>query len=348
MMRASVLRNGRMIYRDDVPEPVPGQGQVLVEVTACGVCGGDLHFAAHGARMVELADQMTGAPSLTDGLDLGRDVFMGHEYAAEVIGAGPDTDAPAPGSAVTSVPALVTAQGIAPRLFSNTQPGGYAERMLLSADLLLPIPNGLDPRLAALAEPMAVGLHALNRSGIEAGTGAVVIGCGPAGLAAVAELHTRGIEPIVAADFSPARRELGRLMGAHEVVDPGVESVWDVWRRTGTGRGAPVVFEAVGVPGVLDAILRETPVATRIIVIGAAMEPDALTPYFGIAKEVEFRFVQAYTPAEFTETLCQIAEGELDVAPLITGEVGLADVGWAFDQLGDPEQHCKILVLPNG
>jgi threonine dehydrogenase-like Zn-dependent dehydrogenase len=344
-MRASVLRHGAMTYRDDVPTPVPGEGQVLVRVTACGVCGGDLHFATHARTMVELAGRMTGAPSLTDGLDLDADVFMGHEFAAEVIAAGPGTDAPPPGTPVTSVPAVLTPGGMAPHLYSNDAPGGYAEQMLLSAPLVLPIPNGLDPRLAALAEPLAVGLHAVNRSGIEPGTGAVVLGCGPAGLAVIAELAARGVAPIVASDFSPARRRLGTLMGAHEVVDPAAASVWDAWRRTGSG--APVVVEAVGVPGMLDAVLRETPTGTRVIVVGAAMEPDTITPYFGIAKEAELRFVQAYTPDEFAESLRQIADGELDVAPLITGEVGLEDVAWAFDQLGKPDEHCKILVRPH-
>ncbi|MBM6402655.1 zinc-binding dehydrogenase [Phycicoccus sp. CSK15P-2] len=344
-MRASVLRNGSMVYRDDVPEPEPGPDQVLIEVDACGVCGGDLHFAQHSSTLVELAGQMSGAPSLTDGLDLGQDVFMGHEYTGEVVAAGPGTDAPAPGTIVTSMPALISDRGMEPRLYSNTLPGGYAEQMLLSAPLVLTVPNGLDPRLAALTEPMAVGLHAVNKADITPGTGAIVIGSGPAGLAVIAELAAAGVAPIVASDFSPARRQLAEAMGAHAVVDPATEEIFDVWRRTGSG--VPVVFEAVGVPGMLDSILRQTPFSTRVIVVGGVMEPDQLRPYFGIAKEAEFRFVQAYTPDEFAETLRQIADGELNVAPWITAEVGLEDVGKAFEELGNPEKHCKILVRPN-
>jgi threonine dehydrogenase-like Zn-dependent dehydrogenase len=345
LMRASVLRDGEMVYRDDVAAPVPAEGQVLVKVLACGVCGGDLHFAAHSHRMAELGRQMSGAPTLTDGLDLDQDIFMGHEFAAEVIAVGPNTRAPAPGSPVTSMPVLLTSEGMQPLLYSNTMPGGYAEQMVLSASLLLPVPNGLDPRHATLAEPMAVGLHAVNKSGIEPGAGAIVIGCGPAGISVIAALAALGVEPIVASDFSPKRRELGRLMGAHEVVDPTTQVVFDAWTRV--GKGTPTVFEAVGVPGILDDILRRTPANTRVVVVGASMEPDAITPYFGIAKEIVMQFVQAYEPDEFAESLRRIAEGELHVAPLITGEVGLADVGSAFADLADPERHCKILVLPN-
>jgi threonine dehydrogenase-like Zn-dependent dehydrogenase len=113
-MRASVLRDGQMVLRDDVPEPVPGQGQVLVAVKACGICGSDLHFAKHGAEVTELNSHLGG--SVFDGLqiDLDRDVFMGHEFSAEVLEAGPDTDAPAPGTLVTSMPLLLAPSGIEP------------------------------------------------------------------------------------------------------------------------------------------------------------------------------------------------------------------------------------------
>ncbi|TDZ80521.1 Sorbitol dehydrogenase [Mycobacteroides salmoniphilum] len=343
-MRASVLRNGAMVYRDDIADPVPGEGQVLVKVSACGICGSDLHFAKHGAQAIELSQQMAGVPSLTDGVDLGADVFMGHEFAAEVIEAGPGTQAPAPGTAVTSIPILLSTKGIEPIVYSNNTLGGYAEQMLLSAPLLLPIPNGLDPRHAALTEPMAVGLHAVNKSGIQPGTGAIVIGCGPVGIAVIAALHNLGIEPIVAADFSPARRDLARRMGAHEVVDPSAEPTFEAWSRV--GKGAPVIFEAVGVPGILNDVLRDAPHSSRVVVVGVCMEPDAITPYFGIAKEVALQFVLAYDPAEFSETLRRIAHGEIDVAHLVTGEVGLEDVGSAFADLGNPGHHCKILVVP--
>jgi 2-desacetyl-2-hydroxyethyl bacteriochlorophyllide A dehydrogenase len=339
-MRAAVLRDGRMVYRDDVPDPVPGPGQVLVAVRSCGICGSDLHFAAHGQEMLSLTKQL--AESLGAGdmaTDLGRDIIVGHEFSAEVLEAGPDTDTHRPGTLVTSIPALVSDKGIQPIGFSDRAAGAYAERMLLSAPLLVPIPDGVDHRHAALTEPMAVGLHAVNKSGINRGEAALVLGCGPIGIAIIAALAMHGVETIAASDFSPKRRELAASMGAHETIDPADGSPFDTVKPK-------VVFEAVGVPGVIDDIMRRARPGTRLVVAGVCMQPDTVHPFFAIAKEINVQFVLAYDPTEFAESLRAIAEGEIDVDPVITGEVGLDGVAAAFDDLADPERHCKILVTP--
>ncbi|MGH2684360.1 MAG: alcohol dehydrogenase catalytic domain-containing protein, partial [Actinomycetota bacterium] len=166
-MRSAVLRKGAMIVRDDVPDPEPGFGQVLVEVKACGICGSDLHFAKHGATMMARAAEMEGIPDIgRTPPDLDNDIFMGHEFSAEVLDVGPDTVGPAPGTIVTSVPIMLTGTGVQDLAYSDQLPAGYSERMLLSAPMLNEVPNGLDHRHAALTEPMAVGFHAVNRSGI--------------------------------------------------------------------------------------------------------------------------------------------------------------------------------------
>jgi threonine dehydrogenase-like Zn-dependent dehydrogenase len=346
-MRTAVLSDGEIVVRD-VPEPEPGFGQVLVQVRACGICGSDLHFVKHGARMLALGEEMRGLPSMgaePPTIDLTRDVYMGHEFSAEVLEVGKDTESFAPGTLVTSIPILLSMTGIDPIVYSNSTLGGYAERMLLSAPMLLEVPNGLDPRHAALTEPMAVGLHAVNRSDIAAGEGALVLGCGPVGLAVIAALQLRGIEPIVATDLSPARRALALTMGAHEAVDPREEPAFEAWGRVGGNRQL-VVFEAIGVPGIIDDALRRAPLRARLVVVGVCMERDTVTPFFGIGKELDIRFCLGYGPMEFSGTLRSIAEGEIDVTPMITGEVDLDGVPDAFDALGNPEQHCKILVTP--
>jgi threonine dehydrogenase-like Zn-dependent dehydrogenase len=229
--------------------------------------------------------------------------------------------------------------------YSNTYPGGYGELMVLSAMLATPVPNGLDPRLASLTEPMAVGQHAVNRSGIKTGEAALVLGAGPVGLACISALARMGIEPIVAADFSAKRRELALVMGAHEAVDPREEPAIEAWRRV-DGAKPVVIFEAVGVPGMIDQAMRDAPRQSRVLVVGACMEPDTVRPIIGVGKELTISFALGYDPFEFGSTLRTIAEGEVDVTPMITGHVGIDGVPQAFDDLAKPDEHCKILVEP--
>jgi len=297
-------------------------------------------------------DQMGEGAELASGLgiepvvmDLAQDVVMGHEFSAEVVELGANTGNCAVGDIVVSVPVLLDPTGLQQLGYSNQFPGGYGELMVLSDPLALKVPNGLDARRAALTEPMTVGLHAVNRSRIKAGDSAVVLGCGPVGLAVIAALRLHGVQTIVGADFSPARRALATTMGASEVVDPAVEPAMDGLRRAGT-TGSVCIFEAVGVPGMLDDAMRMAPRNASVLVVGVCMEPDTVRLMRGVLRELTIRFAFAYDPMEFGQTLHRIAEGELDVAPLITGSVDLDGVAGAFDALADPEAHAKILVEP--
>jgi len=247
--------------------------------------------------------------------------------------------------------------------YSNHVPGGYAENMVLFEPLLLPVPNGLATDHAALTEPMAVGFHAAQMSRIGKDEVPLVIGCGPVGLAVILALKQQGIGPIVAADFSPARRALAEVLGADVVVDPGQDSPYQGWAdiasRDAHGNEIPpnpltggqlfrsgVYFECVGVPGVIDAMMVGAQRGCRIVVVGVCMEQDHIQPLTGINKELNLQFVLGYTPEEFAATLNNIAEGNIEVAPLITGKVGIDDIPRAFEELADPDKHAKILVSP--
>jgi threonine dehydrogenase-like Zn-dependent dehydrogenase len=350
-VRACVMRDGNLVVAD-VPDPRPEAGQLLVRTIACGICGSDLHFLRHAPAMVDLSEQLTPslgelAPVVAPAIDLGRDIIMGHEFCAEVLEAGPETAGPAPGTPVVSVPVLLTGTGLRQLAYNNDYPGGFAERMLLSAPLALPVPNGLEPRLAALTEPLAVGIHAVAVAGVTARNAGAVVGCGPVGLAVISALRLEGAEVIVASDLSPARRALALRLGATEVVDPRQEPLIDAWRRI-DAKHELVCFEAVGVPGVIDSLMRDVPPGTQIVVVGVCMEPDTTRPFFASAKELCVRYVFAYTPDEFARALRAIAEGEVDISPMITGEVGLDAMPGAFEALGRPETHVKILVEPSG
>ena len=210
--------------------------------------------------------------------------------------------------------------------YSNENPGGYGEYMRLSEALLLEVPNGLSTDHAALTEPMAVGVHAVAKARLEPDDAPLVIGCGPVGLAVIAALRLAGAAPIVAADFSPRRRELAVGLGADVVVDPAADDAVAKLARgcrladperapqlppwlPGPPRRPAVVFECVGVPGVLDQLMAAAPRGSRIVVVGVCMEADTIHPMLGISKELNLQFVLGYTPDEFAATLHHIADG---------------------------------------
>jgi threonine dehydrogenase-like Zn-dependent dehydrogenase len=358
-MRAAVMRSKRLVVTD-LPRPEPGPGEVLVKTLACGICGSDLHALRHAEQFVA-ASRRAGSVFT---MDLSRDVVMGHEFCAEIVEHGPaTTGALRAGTRVCSRPSLIRADGPRTVGYSNDTPGGYAEYMRLTEALLLPVPNGLTTEHAALTEPMAVGLHAVAKARLEPDDAPLVIGCGPVGLAVIAALRLSGARPIVAADFSARRRELATALGADLVVDPAQGTPWQSWREAAVWRDASrapvlppwikgpavrpaVVFECVGVPGVLDQLMAASPRGTRIVVVGVCMEADTIYPMLGISKELNLQFVLGYTPDEFTATLHHIAEGRIPVAPLITGTVGVEGVAGAFEALASPEHHAKILVEP--
>ena len=365
---------------EERPDPTPGRGQVRLEVLRCGICGSDLH-ARHGIdSWAELSRKI--------GYDrFGRSdqpIVFGHEFSGAVAEYGPKTRRRIPtGAPVVALPLLRTRDGIDPVGLSLNAPGAYAEQVLVQESMMMPVPNGLPADVAALTEPMAVAWHAVQRSDIAKKDVAVVIGCGPIGLAVILCLKAKGVRQVVASDFSAARRDLALRCGADVAVDPADGSPfaesdkhghltnaedlfelgvgtkekldvlptgwWHLWRlgeKLGAKPGAPVVFECVGVPGMISSIADDAPIYSRVVVVGVCVGTDQFAPAMAINKEIDMRFVLGYTPLEFRDTLRMLGGGKIDPRPLITGTVGLAGVEAAFDELGTPDAHAKILVDP--
>jgi threonine dehydrogenase-like Zn-dependent dehydrogenase len=379
-MKAVVCQNTEL-HVVERPEPVPGRGQVLLKVLRCGICGSDLHLRRHCDHMGALMSRAgyTGFPTSAD------PVVFGHEFCGEVLVHGPGTAGKEkPGTRVCAVPLLRQPGGVDLIGLSAQSAGAYAEQVVVEESLLMPVPNGLAADVAALTEPMAVALHAVRRSDIRRGETAIVLGCGPVGLAVIAMLKARGIERIVASDFSAARRRLAATLGASTVIDPATDSPyaaspkagfidgipgllelavgtreklgrlpiawWKSWRLAealGAKPKRPVIFECVGVPGLLQQILDGAPLTSRVIVVGVCMQSDRIEPAAAINKEIELRFVLGYSPLEYRDALHLLADGRVDARPLITGTVGLDGVSAAFAALGDPEAHAKILIDPS-
>ena len=123
-------------------------------------------------------------------------------------------------------------------------------------------------------------------------------------------------------------------------------TAWRIAEALGANPPRPVIFECVGVPGLLQQVLEGAPLLSRVVVVGVCMQPDRIEPALAIQKEIELRFVYGHSPLEYRDTVHLIADGKLKCAPMITGTVGLDGVAGAFDALRDPERHAKILVDP--
>jgi threonine dehydrogenase-like Zn-dependent dehydrogenase len=356
-MRAAIKRGNRIVC-ETIADPVPGAGQVLIRTLACGICGSDLHALDHAEAIARIY-RRAGVENV---LDPARDVVFGHEFAGEILEYGPATQRRLkPGTLVTSIPRLLGASGAHVIGYSNVAVGGFAERMLLTESLLLEVPNGLTPCEAALTEPFAVGEHAVAGVDLRGVSAVLVVGCGPVGLAVIAALKLRGVGPVIAADYASGRRALAESMGADALIDPAAESAQRGWADAGVpltradrfrllaegGRpGRALIFECVGVPGVIQSLIDEAPAAAQIIVVGVCMEADRFQPGTAIAKELELRFSFAYTADEFAATLRNIAEGRIDPALAVTRRVGLDQVPEAFAALASPEEQAKIIVEP--
>ena len=380
-MRAVACQHGELDLVER-PEPDPGPGQVRIEVVRCGICGSDLH-ARHGID--QWAEMAVKAGYDRFGSSAEQVVF-GHEFSGRVAEYGSEcredvpTDTP-----VVALPLLRGAQGVDLTGLSPHAPGAYAEQLLVQESMMMAVPER--PRPRGRGADRADGGGAARRSprgGRQAGRGdrdrlrprrprgdpdaegerradgrRQRLLVRPAGARrALRGRHRRrslaGVPLRAAGDPGwlsslpdalelalDTREKLGRL--------PGV-GWWRPWRlaeRLGLGPKRPVVFECVGVPGVIASIVDSAPLFSRVVVAGVCVGPDTFTPAMAINKEIDLRFVLGYTPPEFRETLHMLAEGKVDPSPMITGTVGLAGVSDAFADLEDPERHAKILIDPS-
>ncbi|GIE77305.1 dehydrogenase [Actinoplanes philippinensis] len=381
-MRAVVVQDG-VLEVAEVPTPVPGPGQVRLRVSRTGICGSDLHVRHDAEASADVAAEV-GYP---DFMRRSHRVVMGHEFAGTVdeYGAGCRRRW-RPGQLVVSLPLIRHGDEVHMTGMSERAPGAYAEYLLVSEDATMPVPAGVEPGLAALTEPLAVAHHAVRRGDVAKNDTAVVIGCGPIGLAVILMLKAAGVRRVVAGDFTEGRRELARKCGADVVVDPAQRSPWSViesdaglvtsatdlygagltalrdlqrvrgvpwWtvmraaQRAGVGPRGAVVFECVGLPGVIEEIVTRAPFRSRIVVVGVCMRPDTFRPTMASNKEVDLRFSFCYDPVEFREALRMVARRRIDPRPLLTGVVGLDGVADAFDALARADHHAKILVDPS-
>jgi (R,R)-butanediol dehydrogenase/meso-butanediol dehydrogenase/diacetyl reductase len=334
-MKAVVVRTPGELALETVPDPTPEPGQMVLRVRACGICGSDLHLHQAAA--------------------LGAGAVMGHEFCGEVMESAGGFRA---GERVCALPVLSCGScqrcrsGLGAFCSTGTplglgaQPGAFADYVAVVPHQAVRLPAGVDDALGALVEPLAVGLHAVNVARVRRGESCLVIGAGPIGLAIAMWARTFGAGEVVVSEGVAVRRDLAERIGATAVIDPATESLPEAVARQ-FPEGPDVVFEAVGLPGLIQRAIDVVRFRGRVVVAGACLGPDTIQPIPTMIKEASLHFVLAYEKDDFQYAVDMLDDGRISPGVMITDRIGLEDVPGAFKALENPEGHCKVIAFPS-
>jgi 2-desacetyl-2-hydroxyethyl bacteriochlorophyllide A dehydrogenase len=332
-MRAAVFHApGQALSIEDRQMPVSRPGDIVMKVAYCGICGSDLHATEPGPTSLESG------------------TVLGHEFSGIVTESASSTFRP--GDRVIGLPlqecdeCRPSGLGCRDRLgilcprnriigLAEAVPGAYAEYLRMPAHHALKIPDGLDLRHAALTEPLAVGAHAVKAAGNLLGARVLVMGAGPIGLAVTMFARLAGAREVVVSEIAAGRRAKAASIGAR-IVDPTVT----------TPPRSEIIFECVGVPGLLHQCIDLAPLHGRIVVVGVCRGEDQIFPRIALRKELSIQFVLGYTRDEFAMVLDLLGSGRIDPEPLITGVIGLDAAPAMFEALRKPSTHAKVLIDP--
>lgn len=337
-MKAVVVHGANDLRIDDRPEPVAGPGEVVLDVEWGGICGSDLSYWRHGA---------SGTAALKSPL------VLGHEVAGRIAKLGAGVEHLEVGQPVTVHPAELVGDGALPdRLQGRTNlypqiryfgsaafdphtDGGFSERKLAKAFQVRPLPDGVDTLRGALAEPLAVAMHAVSRAGSLRGRDVLVNGAGPIGSLVTAAAKYAGARTVIATDISDASLRIAKAMGADEVLN-----VSD----TALPTDMEFVFEATGIPAVLGGVLRATARGGTVVQVGNLPGTPAASALGDlVTREItwigSYRFVD-----EITDALQAMKDG-LDVSPIITHKFAIEDAAQAMQTAADPAAGSSKVML---
>ena len=322
---------------EDVPDPVPGAGELVIEVGRCGICGSDLHMTQDAAYGCQHGD------------------ILGHEFAGEVVALGTDDGEGFAGHKVgdlVSVIPLVSC-GACESCRRGTvqwceqfglQGGGYAQYAVTRPNQCVPLPADLTLADGAIIEPLAVALHGINLSGMKTGDRVLVLGAGPIGLAVAFWARRFGAARVAVQDIEPFQKDRALQMGADVfVVDPAnpVESA-----ERGLGGKADIVFECVGVPGLIDQAVSQVRASGTILLLGLCTKPDTLHTFPMLSKEVRLVTSAFFTVPEYVAALAALEAGAIEPRLLVTDTITLADTPEVFESLKRRSGQCKVLIAP--
>jgi len=334
-MTAAVWTAADAVETRQVPMPVVPEGWALVRMAYNGICGTDLAIL-HGKH------PRAQAP-----------LIMGHEMSGWVEQAG--ASGPAAGALVVVEPLLSCGQCRSCRdgnshvcrrlgLYGIDTPGGMAEYVALPPEVLHAVPEGVDPRTASLAEPLAVAVHAVDLSGMQTGDTVAVYGAGPIGVLTALVARHEGAGRVVITEPSAWRRSVAESMGF--TVVPEGSTMAETLDPLTDGEGADTTFDTAAHPSVAAELTEVTRVLGRIVVVGVYKAPAPIDLRAVCFKEQTMLGVRVYTSPDVTRAIELIASDALGLATFPTKAFGLDQGGAAFDAATSGQDCLKVLLTP--
>jgi len=332
-MKAAVFQAlGEPLVVSNVEDPAPKRDEVLLKICRCGICGSDLH--------------MTAEPAF--GISAGY--VLGHEMSGEVIEAGPEACLK-PGDQVSVAPVrgcgdCAACRAGEPAWCASMQliGGGYAEYAAIAARQCRKLPVDISAADGALAEPLAVALHGVQRSGMKPGDRVLIVGAGAIGLAVAFWARRLGATEVLLADLHSLQQERAMTLGATGFFLSG--DGLDRRLRERCPGGPDLVFECVGKPGLIDFCVSLVRPRGKVAVLGLCIAPDHMDSFRAISKEVDILMSVFFDMHEFARAIDSLDKGEYAPQRLISDTIGLEATPTMFEALRTRTTQCKVLIDP--
>lgn len=326
-MQAAVMQGlHKPLIFETVPDPTPDAGEIVVKVGRCGICGSDLH--------------------MTEDATYGKGVgdVLGHEFAGEVVALGKGAEGVALGDLVSVIPLRGCGDCVACAAGEyawcagfGLQGGGYAEYAVTRPSQCVRLPESASLADGAIIEPLAVALHGVNLSGLKPGEKVLILGAGPIGLAVAFWARRAGAASVIIQDIATHQQDRALAMGATGfAIDPADPACI----------GADIVFECVGIPGLIAQAVGQVRNRGTILLLGLCTRPDTFNSFAMLSKEVRLITSAFFTRGEYEAALDALDAGAAEPRLLVTQTISLADTPAMFEALRTRTHQCKVLIAP--
>ena len=335
-MRAAVFKAvGQPLAIEQRPDPTPAEGEIVLKVARCGICGTDL------------------AMSDGSGQTFDADSIIGHEFAGEIVAIGPKVERLRVGDRIAAMPftgcgTCATCLAGRPNFCRHFRgmPGAFAEYTTTAERVAVKLPSQVSLADGALIEPLAVSLHGVALAGLRPGDKVLVIGAGPIGLGAIYWARELGAGAIAVTAATRQRESLARQMGASEFVLPEAPEQLPQAVIAALGGMPDLVIEAVGKPDMIARAVNCVRPAGTVMVLGFCARPDSFIPAIAVWKEVRLLFGMTYSLAEFEHVARVLDRGALEPRAMVTDTVALAALPGTLESMRRRTHQCKVLVDP--